>query len=138
MVDKKQQQRISTLREELDSHNYSYYVLDDPEIPDSEYDRLLSELGELEQKYPELITSDSPTQRVGATPLDSFSEVQHEIPMLSLGNAFSEQDMADFNRRISDGVDKKNMLYLNSLNLIVKSGDYDRSVGNSKTAEAGV
>jgi len=111
MNNKKIQQRIDTLREELDSHNYSYYVLDNPEIPDSEYDRLLRELGELEQQNPELITTDSPTQRVGATPLDSFSEVQHEIPMLSLGNAFSEQDMIDFDRRIREGVEKKNIEY---------------------------
>lgn len=111
MTNKKNQQRIDTLREELDSHNYSYYVLDNPEIPDSEYDRLLRELDELEQQYPELITTNSPTQRVGATPLDSFSEVQHEIPMLSLGNAFSEQDMTDFDRRIREGVEKKNVEY---------------------------
>ena len=111
MTNKKNQQRIDTLREELDSHNYSYYVLDNPEIPDSEYDRLLRELGELEQQHPELITTNSPTQRVGATPLDSFSEVQHEIPMLSLGNAFSEHDMTDFDRRIREGVEKKNIEY---------------------------
>ena len=111
MTNKKNQQRIDTLREELDSHNYSYYVLDNPEIPDSEYDRLLRELDELEQQYPELITTNSPTQRVGSTPLDSFSEVQHEIPMLSLGNAFSEQDMIDFDRRIREGVEEKNVEY---------------------------
>ena len=111
MVDKNIQQRIVFLREEINSHNYSYYVLDDPEVPDSEYDRLLRELGELEQQYPELITTDSPTQRVGATPLDSFSEVQHEVPMLSLGNAFSEQDMANFDRRIQDGVEQENIEY---------------------------
>ena len=111
MLDKKIQQRLNSLREEINSHNYSYYVLDNPEVPDSEYDRLLRELGELEQQHPELITTDSPTQRVGATPLDSFSEVNHEVPMLSLGNAFTEQDMADFDRRIKDGVEQENIEY---------------------------
>lgn len=103
--------RIEALREEINSHNYSYYVLDNPEIPDSEYDRLLRELTELEQQNPELVTADSPTQRVGATPLDSFAEVQHEIPMLSLGNAFSDQDMIDFDRRIREKVKSENIDY---------------------------
>lgn len=111
MVDTKITKRVNTLREEISSHNYSYYVLDNPEVPDSEYDRLLNELSNIEQQYPELITTDSPTQRVGATPLDSFSEVQHEVPMLSLGNAFSEQDMNDFDRRVRESVEKENIEY---------------------------
>ena len=111
MSDKKIQQRLNTLRNEINSHNYLYYVLDNPEIPDSEYDRLLNELTDLEHQYPELITSDSPTQRVGATPLDSFSEVQHEVLMLSLGNAFTDQDMEDFDRRIREGVESENIEY---------------------------
>lgn len=111
MSNKNIQKRIDTLREEINSHNYSYYVLDNPEVPDSEYDRLLRELNDFEQQNPELITSDSPTQRVGATPLDSFSEVQHEVPMLSLGNAFSDQDMNDFDRRVRDSVDNENIDY---------------------------
>ena len=111
MSDKKIQQRLDTLREEINSHNYLYYVLDNPEVPDSEYDRLLNELNDIEQQYPELITSDSPTQRVGATPLDSFSEVKHEVPMLSLGNAFSDQDMEDFDRRIREGVENETIEY---------------------------
>ena len=105
------QKRIDSLREEINAHNYSYYVLDAPEIPDSEYDRLLNELGDIEKQNPSLITPDSPTQRVGATPLDSFSEVKHEVPMLSLGNAFSDQDMADFDQRIREGVDSENIEY---------------------------
>ena len=111
MVDTKITKRVNALREEISFHNYSYYVLDNPEVPDSEYDRLLNELSNIEQQYPELITTDSPTQRVGATPLDSFSEVQHEVPMLSLGNAFSEQDMNDFDRRVREGVEKENIQY---------------------------
>jgi DNA ligase (NAD+) len=132
------------LREEINSHNYSYYVLDNPEIPDSEYDRLLRELGELEQQYPEAITSDSPTQRVGATALDSFSEVQHEVPMLSLGNAFSEQDMADFDKRIRDGVEKQNISYAAepkldglAISLLYKKGLLVRAAtrGDGRTGE---
>jgi len=107
----KPQQRLDVLREEINAHNYSYYVLDNPEVPDSEYDRLLRELSEIENQYPELITPDSPTQRVGATPLESFSEVQHEVPMLSLGNAFSDQDISDFDKRIREGVEKDNIEY---------------------------
>lgn len=103
--------RIEALREEINSHNYAYYVLDNPEVPDSEYDRLLSELAELEQQNPELVTTDSPTQRVGATPLDSFAEVEHKIPMLSLANAFSEQEMLDFDRRIREGVEADEIEY---------------------------
>jgi len=91
--------RIARLRDEINYHNYRYYILDDPEISDSEYDRLLRELQDLEQQYPELISPDSPTQRVGATPLESFAEVKHRIPMLSLGNAFSDEEVLDFDRR---------------------------------------
>ena len=99
--------RIAQLRDEINYHNYRYYILDDPEISDSEYDRLLRELQDLEQQYPELITPDSPTQRVGATPLESFAEVKHRIPMLSLGNAFSDEEVLDFDRRARErlGVD---------------------------------
>ncbi|HHH36091.1 MAG TPA: NAD-dependent DNA ligase LigA [Gammaproteobacteria bacterium] len=92
--------RVRELREQIDYHNYRYYVLDDPEIPDSEYDRLMRELQELEAAHPELVTPDSPTQRVGAQPLKEFSEVRHAVPMLSLGNAFSDGEMADFDERV--------------------------------------
>jgi DNA ligase (NAD+) len=94
--------RIQQLREEINHHNYRYYVLDNPEVPDAEYDRLFRELQALEEAHPELVTSDSPTQRVGATPLKAFGEVRHEVPMLSLGNAFSDEEVHDFGRRISD------------------------------------
>ena len=98
------QQRASELREQIAYHNYRYYVLDDPEIPDAEYDRLFRGLQELEEKYPELITPDSPTQRVGGKPLKGFAEVRHEIPMLSLGNVFSEEELVDFDRRVREGL----------------------------------
>ena len=100
-------ERAQRLREAIQHHNYLYYVLDAPEIPDAEYDRLLRELQALEEKYPQLITPDSPTQRVGAEPLKEFAEVRHEIPMLSLANAFEEQEVSDFDRRARErlGVD---------------------------------
>lgn len=94
--------RAESLREQIRQHNYRYHVLDDPEIPDVEYDRLMRELEELEEKHPELVTADSPTQRVGDAPIAAFGTVQHELPMLSLGNAFSEDELRDFHRRALD------------------------------------
>ncbi len=94
--------RIRALRKQLNEHNYRYYVLDDPEIPDAEYDRLFRELQALEEKYPAQVTADSPTQRVGAGPLKVFGEVRHAVPMLSLGNAFSDEEVRDFGRRIAE------------------------------------
>jgi len=93
-------QRARFLAEELTRHNYRYYVLDDPEIADSEYDRLMQELGDLEQRWPELVTPDSPTHRVGAPPLSKFVSVPHSLPMLSLDNAFNDDDIFEFERRI--------------------------------------
>ncbi|MCP4043391.1 MAG: NAD-dependent DNA ligase LigA, partial [Gammaproteobacteria bacterium] len=90
------------LREGINYHNYRYYVLDDPEIPDAEYDRLLRELEELEASYPELVAPDSPTQRGGAEPLTTFGEVVHEVPMLSLGNAFNGEEVGEFDRRVRE------------------------------------
>jgi len=100
--------RVAQLREEINHHNYLYYVQDAPEIPDSEYDRLLQELQRLEQQHPELIVPESPTQRVGAVPLSVFAEVRHRVPMLSLNNAFEEQEVQDFDRRARErlAVDK--------------------------------
>jgi DNA ligase (NAD+) len=94
--------RIKALRAQLNHHNHLYYVLDTPEIPDSEFDRLFRELQSLEQQFPDLVTADSPTQRVGGTPLGEFGEVRHEAPMLSLGNAFEEQEVRDFDRRVRE------------------------------------
>lgn len=94
--------RIEQLREELNYHNIRYYTFDDPEIPDSEYDRLFRELQDLEAQYPELVTTDSPTQRVGSSPLESFSEVEHGVPMLSLANAMNEDEFRSFARRVSE------------------------------------
>ncbi len=94
--------RIEALRNQINHHNRLYYVYDAPEIPDAEYDRLMRELQTLETQHPELVSPDSPTQRVGETPLDGFDEVVHRVPMLSLDNAFSEQEMSDFERRIRE------------------------------------
>ena len=96
------EQEVNALRERLNSWNYQYYVLDQPSVPDAEYDRVFQRLSELEGAHPELLRSDSPTQRVGGTPVDRFSQVKHEMPMLSLDNAFNEQDMLDFNRRLQE------------------------------------
>ena len=97
--------RILELRAELDQHNYRYHVLDEPSIPDVEYDRLFHELKALEAANPHLVTPDSPTQRVGSAALSAFTQVRHEIPMLSLGNAFEETDMLEFDRRVNEGLD---------------------------------
>jgi DNA ligase (NAD+) len=97
--------RILELRAELDLHNYRYHVLDEPSIPDVEYDRLFHELKALEAENPHLVTPDSPTQRVGSAALSAFTQVRHEIPMLSLGNAFEETDMREFDRRVTEGLD---------------------------------
>jgi DNA ligase (NAD+) len=96
------QQRIARLRADIERHNYRYHVLDDPEIPDSEYDRLLRELRGLEEEFPALVAPDSPTQRVGGSPVDAFSQVRHRMPMLSLDNAFAREDVEGFDRRVRE------------------------------------
>ena len=94
--------RVADLRRQIEQHNYRYYVLDDPEVSDAEYDRLLRELQDIEARFPDLVTPDSPTQRVGATPVSEFGEVVHRLPMLSLENAFSEEEVGDFDRRVRE------------------------------------
>ena len=96
------EKQIEKLREQLRYHSYQYYVLDDPDIPDAEYDRLYNQLLALEEKHPQLVTTDSPTQRVGSTPLTAFDQIQHQMPMLSLDNVFNEEDLQAFYRRIQD------------------------------------
>ncbi len=93
-------ERIKRLREEINYHNYRYYVLDSPVISDEEFDALMNELRDLEERYPETITPDSPTQRVGAPPSEKFNTVRHRVPMLSLDDAFSEREVLDFDERI--------------------------------------
>ena len=102
-MDKAQaQQRIETLRKEISYHNRQYYVLDDPKITDAEYDALMRELNKLEEQFPELVTEDSPTRRVGGAPVEGFTKVVHEVPMLSLGNAYSPDEMREFDRRVRE------------------------------------
>ncbi len=96
------EQQLTELRTTLRHHEYLYHVLDNPEIPDAEYDRLMRELRALEEAHPELITPDSPTQRVGAAPLSAFTQVRHEVPMLSLDNVFDEASYLAFNKRVQD------------------------------------
>ena len=102
MSDIQEKLHLEKLRDEIAYHNRLYYVLDAPEIPDAEYDRLLRELQRLESAHPELITPDSPTQRVGAEPIKAFGQVKHKIAMLSLDNAFSDDEVADFDRRVRE------------------------------------
>ena len=94
--------RAATLREQINHYNYLYYVADNPEVPDAEYDRLFRELQQLEQDNPELLSPDSPTQRVGGQPLDKFDEVEHALPMLSLDNVFDEEELSAFDKRVRE------------------------------------
>ena len=105
MADDQVTNRMAELRRELNHHNYRYYVLDDPTVPDAEYDRLMVELRRLEELHPELVTADSPTQRVGAAPAEGFSQVQHRLPMLSLGNAFNQEELEAWHRRVKGLLD---------------------------------
>lgn len=101
------QEKIAELSDLLNQYNYQYHVLDKPSVPDSEYDQKMQEIRALEEEYPELVTSDSPTQRVGGAPLDAFQKVQHSVSMLSLGNAFNAGDLRDFERRAAGGTDSE-------------------------------
>jgi DNA ligase (NAD+) len=108
----KPERRVEELRRQLEYHGHRYYVLDDPEISDSEYDALLRELIELEERNPDLRTPDSPTQRVGGKPLEKFGQVRHLQPMLSLGNARDEDELRAWERRV--------------LSLLQKRGDLEK------------
>lgn len=101
---------VLDLREQINEHNHRYYVLDDPVITDQAYDQLLRRLQQLERENPELISDDSPTQRVGSEPASQFETVVHEVAMLSLGNAFDESEMLDFDRRLSERLDQDSSL----------------------------
>jgi DNA ligase (NAD+) len=108
---KKAAARVHELRETLERYNYRYHALDDPEVPDAEYDRLMLELRALETQYPKFLTPDSPTQRVGAAPVAAFGAVKHRLAMLSLDNAFSEDDVRDFDRRIRERIGREEIRY---------------------------
>ena len=95
-------QRAAALRDEINGHDYRYYVLNEPAVPDAEYDRLMKELREIEAAHPDLVTPDSPTQRVAGTAAAEFAEARHAIPMLSLENGFTEEDLVDFDRKVRE------------------------------------
>ena len=103
--------RVEELRNEIRDHDYRYYVLDEPIIPDAEYDRLFRELQNLESQHPDLTTPDSPTQRVGGKPLSEFSQVTHRVPMLSLNNAFEDEEVEAFDRRNREGLSSQEIEY---------------------------
>ncbi|MEW6172036.1 MAG: NAD-dependent DNA ligase LigA [Bacillota bacterium] len=106
------ERRIEELRREIEYHNHRYYVLDDPVISDAEFDRLIGELEALEKAYPELVTPNSPTQRVGGVPREGFATVRHIAPMLSLANAFGAEELRDFDRRVRSGLPGENTAYV--------------------------
>jgi DNA ligase (NAD+) len=110
-VGDKIRRRAEELRREIEEHNYRYYVLDAPVITDAEFDKLFRELVELEAAHPDLVAPDSPTQRVGGVPLDEFPQVVHRSPMLSLNNAFTEEDLVGFDRRVREGLGKDEIEY---------------------------
>ena len=110
-------QKLTKLRRVLEYHNHCYHVLNSPEIPDEEYDRLYRQLIDLENKYPDLVTPDSPTQRVGAEPLPGFSKVSLPVPMLSLGNAFSEDELINFHRRVTNLTGTEKIQYVTELKI---------------------
>ncbi|MGC5326222.1 NAD-dependent DNA ligase LigA [Brevibacillus sp. SYSU BS000544] len=111
------EKRISELRKQIERHNRLYYIEDKPEISDQEWDQLMRELQGLEDLFPDLVTPDSPTQRVGGSALPHFEKVEHRTPMLSLGNAFGEEDLRDFDRRVRQGVGKEEVRYVCELKI---------------------
>ncbi|MGH9669695.1 MAG: NAD-dependent DNA ligase LigA [Terriglobales bacterium] len=117
MAAKDMERRIEALREKIRYHEHRYYVLDDPQIPDAEFDRLLQQLKGLEAKHPKLITPDSPTQRVGGKPREGFVKLPHSRPMLSLDNAYSEDELRDWERRVHELTGRKDVSYVCELKL---------------------
>jgi DNA ligase (NAD+) len=111
------EKKIEALREKIRHHEYRYYVLDDPEITDAEFDRLMNELKKLEAEHPELVTPDSPTQRVGGKPREGFVKVKHSSPMLSLDNAYSEEELRDWERRVHELSGRNDVEYMCELKL---------------------
>ncbi len=135
MTREEAQKRIEELRKEINYHNYRYYILADPIISDAEYDRLFEELKRLEQQFPELITPDSPTQRVGAPRPEGvgFESVEHRVPMFSMDDVFNEGDFLDFDRRVREGLGVEQVEYTGepkfdglSANLTYENGRFVR------------
>src|SRR6202049_4022326 len=109
--------KIESLREKIRHHEYLYYVLDDPGISDAEFDKLMRRLKDLEAEHPELVTADSPTQRVGGKPREGFVKVQHSSPMLSLDNTYNEEELRAWERRVHELSGRKDGEYVCELKL---------------------
>src|SRR5512143_1399164 len=127
--------KIEKLRDVIRYHEHRYYVLDDPELSDADYDRLVNDLKALEKEHPELITPDSPTQRVGGKPREGFVKVKHSSPMLSLDNAYSEDELRDWERRVHELSGRREIEYVCelkldglSMSLRYASGRFERAV----------
>ena len=136
--------KLGELRRQLNEYSYRYHVLDDPIVPDAEYDRLFHELVKLEHEYPELVTRDSPTQRVGEQPLSEFPEVTHELPMLSLDNAFNDEELEAFDKRVRDRLELAQVHYTAevkldglAISLLYREGKLERAAtrGDGTTGE---
>src|SRR6201993_1725939 len=111
------EKKIETLREKIRHHEYQYFVLDNPEISDQDFDKLTKQLKDLEAEHPELITPDSPTQRVGGKPREGFVKVKHSSPMLSLDNAYGEEELRAWERRVHELTGRKDVEYMCELKL---------------------
>ena len=129
------EKKIEALREKIRHHEYRYYVLDDPEISDADFDALMNELKRLEAEHPELITPDSPTQRVGGKPREGFIKAKHSSPMLSLDNAYSEEELRDLERRVHELSGRTDLEYMcelkldgMSLALVYRDGRLERGI----------
>src|SRR5437667_9899868 len=109
--------KIESLRDRIRHHEYRYYVLDDPEISDAEFDKLINELKKIEAEHPELVTPDSPTQRVGGKPREGFVKARHSSPMLSLDNTYNEEDLRNWERRVHELSGRKDIEYVCELKL---------------------
>ena len=144
MDESKAKEKMNQLIDQINQYAREYYVLDKPSVPDAVYDAKFQELLQLESEFPALVRNDSPTKRVGAEPLDKFTKVEHEIPMLSLGNAFNEEDLRDFHRRVVNGLNKEQVTYVCELkidglavSLMYEQGDFVRGAtrGDGRTGE---
>ena len=145
MTPKAAAERAARLREEINGHDYRYYVLDEPAVPDAEYDRLMKELREIEAAHPELITADSPTQRVSGAATAQFGEVKHAVPMLSLENGFTEEDLADFDRKVRERLGREGPIEYAAepkldglaISVVYRNGEFHRAAtrGDGLTGE---
>lgn len=136
--------RVAALREQLHAHNYRYYALDEPSISDAEYDALFRELQQLEQQYPALRSADSPTQRIGVAPLSAFAPLRHRLPMQSLNNAFGDEELREFDRRVREGLGRSSVDYVAepkldglAVSLIYRDGVFEQGAtrGDGETGE---